>query len=216
MRRTRFVMDLNNCTEFRQTLQAKPPMIVHGTLILLGAVLTFALLWSALTEADLVVRSDGKVRPMLRHDRLADSVGEEIKVCADFSGQILEMHVQEGDEVKTGDLLARFDGETLDNQIAKYERMIQTGENELAKMTQLEELLVQQYEAAEAKAKAELAQATGEINRAEKRRALDIRIAKVALENATDRSERFRKMAKGRVVTEVALRDVIANRRRFP
>ena len=50
------VLDLADCTEFRQSLQARPPRIVHGTALLLALLLGAALLWGALTEADLVVR----------------------------------------------------------------------------------------------------------------------------------------------------------------
>src|SRR5262249_60418246 len=60
------VLDLAACTEFRQTLQARPPRLVHGTALLLGALLAAALTWSAVTEADLVVRAPRPVRPITR------------------------------------------------------------------------------------------------------------------------------------------------------
>ena len=41
--RNELVLDLADCTEFRQALQARPPRIVHGTLILLVALLGTAL-----------------------------------------------------------------------------------------------------------------------------------------------------------------------------
>ena len=37
------VLDLADCTEFRQALQARPPRVVHGTLVLLVALLGTAL-----------------------------------------------------------------------------------------------------------------------------------------------------------------------------
>ena len=63
MRNTR-MLDLKDCTEFRQSLEASPPGIVHGTALLLTALLGAALLWAGLTEADLVVRAPGRVRPL--------------------------------------------------------------------------------------------------------------------------------------------------------
>ena len=55
--RNDFVLDLADCTEFRQALQARPPRIVHGTLVLLVALLGTALAWAAVTQANLVVRA---------------------------------------------------------------------------------------------------------------------------------------------------------------
>lgn len=57
------IRDLADCTEFRQTLQARPPRVVHGAAILMSALLAAALAWSAVTKADLVVRAEGRVRP---------------------------------------------------------------------------------------------------------------------------------------------------------
>ena len=51
------VLDLADCTEFRQALLARPPAVVHGTAALLAILLGTALGWAALTRADLVVRA---------------------------------------------------------------------------------------------------------------------------------------------------------------
>src|SRR5262245_31164256 len=58
------VLDLADCVEFRQALQARPPKIIHGTELLLIVLLGTALVWSAVTQADLVVRASGRVRPV--------------------------------------------------------------------------------------------------------------------------------------------------------
>jgi hypothetical protein len=55
--------NLADCTEFRQTVQAQPPRLVHGTAFLLVGMLAAALAWAATTKADLVVRAQGRVRP---------------------------------------------------------------------------------------------------------------------------------------------------------
>ena len=47
--RNDLILDLADCTEFRQTLLARPPRIVHGTVILL-ALLLGAALWQAQTD----------------------------------------------------------------------------------------------------------------------------------------------------------------------
>jgi hypothetical protein len=58
------ILDLAECTEFRQTLQARTPRIVHGTALLLVGLLGTALTWAAMTDADLVVRAPCIVRPI--------------------------------------------------------------------------------------------------------------------------------------------------------
>jgi len=50
MRNSPYV-DLAKCTEFWQTLQGRPPRVVHGTALLLLGLLAAALAWSALTRA---------------------------------------------------------------------------------------------------------------------------------------------------------------------
>ena len=57
-------LDLAGCTEFRQAIQARPPRVVHGAALLLLLLLGAALLWSARTKADLVVRAPCTVRPI--------------------------------------------------------------------------------------------------------------------------------------------------------
>ena len=58
--RYQLIYDLGECTKFRQTLLASPPRIVHGTVILLLGLLGAAVLWAALTQANLVVRGGAR------------------------------------------------------------------------------------------------------------------------------------------------------------
>src|SRR5262245_10118364 len=62
--RSQEISDLTDCAEFRLALQARPPRIVHGTSLLLAGLLAVALGWSIVTQADLVVRAPGRVRPV--------------------------------------------------------------------------------------------------------------------------------------------------------
>ena len=73
------VSDLAKCSQFRQTLQARPPRIVHGAALLVIALLSAALAWAALTRADLVVRAPGRMRPVTAPQ----------KVMATFRGEVL-------------------------------------------------------------------------------------------------------------------------------
>ena len=112
------VVDLANCDQFRQTLEARPPRIVHGAVTLIVALLAAAITWAALTEAELVVRAGGRIRPITAPQ----------KVLATFRGEVLtggagalvrEVHFTEGSYVNKGDVLLCLDNERLDNDIER-------------------------------------------------------------------------------------------------
>lgn len=52
------ILTLNDCTEYRETVAARPPRIAHLGVILCVTTLTVCLTWAALTPVDLVVRAD--------------------------------------------------------------------------------------------------------------------------------------------------------------
>src|SRR5262249_5919344 len=165
---TRDSADLAQCSEFRQTLLARPPAVVHGTALLLAALLGTALGWAALTEADLVVRAGGRVRPVSTPKKVFSGARGEV-LSATRGGQVVEVNFREGQEVRKGDVLLRLDAERLDHAIAKRRRTLRTAEGELARGEQLRELTARQYEAARARAEAELAQARAEVRQARER-----------------------------------------------
>src|SRR5262249_18001762 len=117
------VLDLADCTEFRQALQARPPAIVHGTVALLMVVLGTALVWSALTQASLVVRGPGRIRPVTTPVKVFSGVRGE-SLSASTGGRVAEVHAREGGQVRRGDVLIRLETGRLDNEIAKQERLI--------------------------------------------------------------------------------------------
>jgi membrane fusion protein, hemolysin D len=176
--------DLADCTEFRQTLQAKPPALIHGTALLIVALIVIAVVWAARTEADLVVRAQGRVRPMVRVDRLADAAAEESNVSPSRDGRVTKVHVREGDKVRQGQLLVELDTERLRNDVARHRRTIKAAEAELASIKRTETLLAKRFAAATVKAQAEVTQAEGEIRDAKQRRAAEIKQHTVTLDAA--------------------------------
>ena len=87
-------------------------------------------------------------------------------LSASSGGRVVAVNFREGDVVRRGDVLVRLETARLDNEIAKQRPGDPGGEEELAKLGRLEELLARQFEAARAKAEAELAQAREEVRRA--------------------------------------------------
>ena len=129
--RSHELSELADYSEFRLALQARPPRIVHGTLLLLAAVLAAALGWSIVTNADLVVRAPGRVRPVTSPMKVVNA-GSSEALSASAGGRVVEVNVREGQEVRLGDVLIRLETERVDNDIVKRRRAIQAGEEELA------------------------------------------------------------------------------------
>ena len=179
--RNELIRDLADCTEFRQTLQARPPRLVHGTLLLLAALLGTGVLWSALTQANLVVRAPGRVRPVTSPMKVVNGGSGEV-FSASIGGRVVEVHVREGQEVRQGEVLLRLDTARLDNELTKQRRTIQVGEGELAQLAHMEELVGRQYAAAKAKAEVELAQGREEVTQAKQRQAAEVRLGELELQ----------------------------------
>jgi multidrug resistance efflux pump len=206
------VVDLSDCTTFRQTLLARPPRIIHGTALLLVGLCGVGLLWSALAEADLVVRAPGRVRPLATPGKIFNAAAGGT-LSAGSGGRVIEVNFREGDEVKQGAILIRLETARLDNEIARQRRALQTAEEESASLRQLEELMGRQLQAARAKADAELAQALEEVGQARERQAVDIRLAEVEVERAKDEDTRLRQLGAGRAAAAADLTTAAARLR---
>jgi multidrug resistance efflux pump len=198
------VRGLADCTEFRQTLLARPPRVVHGTAVLLTALLAVAVTWAALTEADLVVRVPGRVRPVTTPVKVVAGANAET-LSATSGGRVVAVHCREGDPVKQGQVLIELDTQQLDSEIARRRRMLSASEEELANLARQEALLAQQAEAARKKAEAQLAQAEERVRQARERRTCDVRLAELELDGAVSDLESMRKLAPTRAIARVEL-----------
>ena len=197
--------DLADCTEFRQTLLARPPRLVGATFVLLVALVAVAAAWTGTTEADLVVRAAGRVRPMIQSVQRPDAAAEESQVSPLRGGRVVEVHVQEGDQVKSGDLLVRLETEQLANDFAKQRQLFRAAEEELTRLDQTESMLDERNKTAAAKAQAELTEATQSLATAKERRTAAIALAESELKLADDELRRSRKLVASRMVAEAEL-----------
>jgi multidrug resistance efflux pump len=188
------VWDLADSTEFRQTLLARPPGIVHGTVFLLVLVLGTALVWAAVTEADLVVRAaGGQVRP----------VNPPRQVFLDFSGDlpstslgiaVVAVKYQQGDVVKEGAELILLDTKRLDYEIGKLRLTIAEGEKELAQLTDQATVLAHQCKKTQLETEAERTQAEQEIQRDQAKQVVDVSVAQAKWKNARQELDRAKKL----------------------
>jgi multidrug resistance efflux pump len=202
--RNDLVLDLADCTEFRQALQARPPGIVHGTLVLILALLGTALGWSAATRATLVVQGSGRIRPVTAPKRVFNTVRGEV-LSASVGGRVVEVNFREGDRIREGDVLIRLDTGRIDNEIVKQGRTIRAREEDLAKIDHLKELLSRQYEATRSRAVAELAQVRGEIRRAKEKQKSEVRLVELALESAVKEEAPLERQLKKGYIAPIVL-----------
>lgn len=192
-------VDLADFTELRQTVEGRPPAIVHATALLVTAILMAAAVWSVLTKANLVVRAAGRIRPITSPELVFTSVSSSIE------GRIAEVTFKEGDEVQQGDVLIRLDTEQLENELAKRRRTIEADREELAKLDELEKLQSRRFAAAKSKAEAELAEAIEEKRRLDEKQASEIRVAQLELDAALDNQSRQQELVERNAATLLQL-----------
>jgi hemolysin D len=202
------IVNLIDCSEFRQTIAARPPRVIHGTVILLLGLLGVVLVWAALVKANLVVRATGRVRPVEIPTRVYAPAG------TDIAGRVVEAPFDEGDLVQAGDVLVRLDTEQIDNRLAKLTRTVAAAEAEVAMLAGLESLFAEQLAAAQEKALAEVKQAEAAMLRASDQRSSTIRSAQASEHAARDQYQRNQRLKASGVVTaeeivkaETALRE---------
>jgi multidrug resistance efflux pump len=203
-------LDLADCTEFRQTLQARPPQIVHGAAVLLVVLLGTALVWAAVTEADLVVRAaGGQVRP----------VNPPRQVFVDFSGDVpstslgiavVAVNYQQGDLVKEGAELILLDTKRLDYEIGKLRLTITEGEKELAQLTDQEKVLAHQFAKTQLETEAERTQAEQEIQRDKAKQVEDVSVAQAKLTLARQKLARAQELIRRNAIAREAVEEHMA------
>lgn len=135
------IRDLTECTEIKQTLAARPPRVLRGTLLILVALLATGTAWSAATRTDLVVQSVGRVRPAGIEQEIAPSVG----------GRVVEVGFKVGEEVRHGAILFRLEADRLANEIEKGRRSLRGKEEEAKRLEKLKDLLAEEVAASRAK-----------------------------------------------------------------
>jgi HlyD family type I secretion membrane fusion protein len=199
------ILTLNDCTEYRETVAARPPRIAHLGVILCVTTLTVCLTWAALTPVDLVVRADGVVRPVDLPTQVFTAVGQKVE------GRVVEVRVQEGSRVAKGDVLLRLDTRRLEHEITAIKAQLEGSQREEEQLGQLAELHESQFQVARSKAAAELAQASAEIARARQARDSGIRQAEIKLSLTKDKYARSQKLATSRAVSEQEVAEAQGN-----
>jgi multidrug efflux pump subunit AcrA (membrane-fusion protein) len=151
------------------------------------------------------------VRPVDSTYKVVNPVrGETLSASA--GGRVVEVNFHEGDAVKRGDVLIRFDTERLNNDIIRQQQKLRLAEEELAKNAHIDVLLTRQSEAAQAKAVAEQEQARESVGRAKERQAADALEIRAELANAREDEARLSRLAATQAVAKADLNQAVTKR----
>lgn len=202
--RSEQIFDLADCSEFRETIETRPPRFVHVSIVLLVTLLGTAVLWAALTQADLVVRASGRVRPVTAPFKVVHAGSGEI-LSASAGGRVIVVNFREGDVVRQGDTLVQLETERVDNEITRQKLKLQALEAELERLDDQERLMSQQFAETKAKAEAELSYAGEQARRGRDRQTVDASLARIELERAVDEETRMRALVGNGLAPEIEL-----------
>lgn len=201
------VANLSDCSQFRQTLLAKPPAIVHGTAILLVILVVVAVAWASITQANLVIQAPGRVRP---ENRTFQVFIPESPPRFGYSagGEVQEVLYREGDTVSEGQVLIRLNTDLLDEEHAKLDLTLETCQAELDRLEERKDLLSQRFEVAIAKAEVELLQAEEETQRATRSRESEVRRAEAELHQVMSQHQRLEKLRAANATSDVEVEEM--------
>ncbi len=153
------VAPISRCPELRRALLLCPPRAVHGTVLLLGLLVAAAVIWAALTRAELVVVAPGRVRPLGDGRWGTSTPAEGRPVVAAVPGRVARIAVDEGALVREGDVVVILEDPSLDDELGLARRRLRTSEGELAELEALRRALPAELDVAVSKARAELEEA---------------------------------------------------------
>ena len=190
------ICDLADCTEIRQTVQARPSVAVHGTVGLIMLFIFSAIAWLAFVKANIVVSAAGRIRPIEQPARVFVEWG------AFLDGRVAEVFVKEGDRVTEGQVMLYLDARRLENAISQLERHIAAVNAEQEKLDQLQLFTAEHFRTAESKAQAELQKAQSEIETSAKRRESLIREKLAEYDVAVDQLNRAAQLRSRGAATE--------------
>lgn len=203
------IQNLSECTECQSILRSQPARFVQYLVTLLLLLLGTALLFAALAEADLVVLSQGRIRPT--SDPICVYSSE--RFSPDISGRITEVGVSMGDAVNTGDVIVRLDDSRLINQQTRLERTLESVTQELLKIESLGQLLIDEHQTALEKARSQISQARNEVELAEKHRAVAVAKAELELERANSHLNRVTELRRANAASDRDIQEAENNQK---
>lgn len=161
------VLNLEECSEFYRTHRAPVPLRIHAACVLLSVLIVVAIGWSVWTQANVIIRGTGRMRPVA-NEHGVESASEQ--VSTEVAGRVAVVYVREDERVQRGQLLLEINTDQLDHQIATAEAEIVAIEAGIEQMTERHGLLGIEFEATQKRAQAEIEEAHSQMQRERARR----------------------------------------------
>jgi HlyD family secretion protein len=119
--------NFKDLSDSRELMEARPhPFGIYFIYILLG-ILVISLLWATIGEVDVVVKSRGVIRPE----------GGTSTLTAATSGKLITALKQNGDLVKSGDILFEIESSGVQKQLLSVEEGLRVAEEDLKRLETL-------------------------------------------------------------------------------
>ena len=126
------IQDISEMTDSREMLSERPHKFVSFFVYILMALIAAALIWAIVGELDMYVRAQGEVRPNERVSTIRPA----------FSGRIAESHIEEGMNVRRGDVLFTMDVQNHISTMEIIERQYDKLSNEINNLQLLRESIL--------------------------------------------------------------------------
>jgi multidrug efflux pump subunit AcrA (membrane-fusion protein) len=195
------IQDLAGCSEFRQTLAARPPWSVHVLVLLLVSGLGAAVAWAAVARANLIVRAAGRVRPVGEAHKVAIPVSGEA-LSASQGARVRRVLFKPGDTVRADQELIELDRQRLEIDLKKRQETVRALEEELVQLTRMRELKEALFAKTEERLAKQIQVAREAVARAEQVRERDVRIFQSEYDQAQKEADRLRGLQRNASQTE--------------
>ncbi|MFH5880860.1 biotin/lipoyl-binding protein [Liberiplasma polymorphum] len=123
--------EFNELSDAREVVEHQVPRFMLWFFYFVLATLSLLLVWSYVGTKEIVVQTQGMVKPQATQS-----------VVPLVNSSVLAVHFQEGDFVQAGDLIVELDGRAIESDIANYDAALE----QLLTNHQLEMLLLESIE----------------------------------------------------------------------
>jgi multidrug resistance efflux pump len=181
--KTHRLYSLAECARLARIIPHRPAIAVTGTVVMLIVFVAAAVTWSAISEADLVVRAPARVRARSA-PKLSFTASSGEQVVSAVAGRVDKVVVVEGQTVKQGDPLAVLDSTQLRNDRVRLAAAVTSARDARNAADRMRALAQDQFTAAQAARQAELAQVSRDESHAWQRSSADLGLARSTLDAA--------------------------------
>jgi membrane fusion protein, peptide pheromone/bacteriocin exporter len=116
------ILNINEISDSKEVYESKPNIFLTLFIYLVLGMLMFALIWMYVGHIDVVVKSEGMIRPN-------NQVGTIVNT---YAGTLEAVYVNDGDYVKEGDLLYVIEHKSILTELDYYDNLLKDTEDTIA------------------------------------------------------------------------------------